>query len=133
MLEDLEKECWGLDVSLAKHILPRLLYFKNWVYSCSYPNEFEDEAEWNEILEELTWTFTYISNGYPSIAIQYIDDVVIVEDNKNLNNHFVQSNIVISYTNEELYLKGRVQDEINVARCQQGLKLFAEFYMNLWN
>lgn len=132
MLGHLEKECWGLDVNLAKHILPRLLYFKNWIYSCSYPNEVEDASEWNEILEELTWTFSYISNGYPSVAIQYIDDVEIIEK-KNLDNNFVNSDIVISYTNEELYLKGRQQDEINVARCQQGLKLFAEFYMNLWN
>lgn len=133
MLDKFEEECWSLDINLAKYILPRLLYFKNWIYSCSYPSEVKDASEWNEILEELTWTFSYISNGYPSVAIQHIDDVAIIENDKKLNDNLVGANIVISYSNEELYLKGREQDEINLARCQQGLKLFAEFYINLWN
>lgn len=132
-MDKFEEESWSLDVNLAKHILPRLLYLKNWTYLYSHPSELEDSYEWNEILEELVWTFTYISNEYPSIASNYIDDVEFISKEKENDNNFITSNIKITYTDEDLYNRGRVQDKINLARCQKGLKLFGEYYMSLWN
>lgn len=133
MFDKLEEESWSLDINLAKHILPRILYLKNCADLYSYPSEIEDMYEWNEILEELTWTFTYIVEGYPSIASNYVDDVYFLSEDKNPDTDFVMSSINITYTDEDLYNKGRLQDQINMNRCRKGLKLFGEFYMNLWN
>lgn len=133
MFDELEEESWSLDINLAKHILPKLLYLKNCADLYSYPPEVEDMYEWNEILEELTWTFTYIVEEYPSIASNYIDDVISLPKEEQLDTDFVMSSINITYTDEALYNKGRIQDYINMNRCRQGLRLFAEFYMNLWN
>lgn len=132
-MDKFEEESWSLDINLAKHILPRLLYLKNWTYLYSHPSELEDSYEWNEILEELVWTFTYISNEYPSIASNYIDDVEFISEEKEKDDNFITGNIKITYTDESLYNKGRIQDQINLARCQKGLRLFSEYYMSLWN
>lgn len=125
MIKQLEEECWALDITFAQYVLPRLLYFKNWTNLYSYPNEVEDYVEWNEILEELTWTFSYISRGYPLLAGQYIEDVNFIGSET--------TEIEILYTDKALYKKACNQDSINLARCNQGLKLFAKYYMSLWN
>lgn len=119
----IEKECWSLDKTFATFILPRLLYFKNWVTRMGVPMDFEnDEGGWEEVLDELTWTFTYIHNDYPSVAELFIEDVI-----------FEENTIEVVYTDPNLYEKGREQDKINMARCQRGLNLFAKYYRDLWD
>jgi hypothetical protein len=69
------RDTWGLDHALAKWILPRLKHLKKNKYGC--PSEFftgtleeqeSDEgfkkalAEWDEILDEIIWSFEFILN-----------------------------------------------------------------------
>lgn len=133
MIESLEKECWGLDTSLAELILPRLLYFKNWMDRYGTPMGLEED-EWEEILDELVWTFTFISQDYPSRALDYIENVDFgPEDNVDSEGNIVTKSITITYSDEEQYNIEKEIDKANIARAKAGLKLFAEYYMDLWD
>lgn len=134
MVEYLEKESWSLDIVMANTLLPKLLYFKNWCDRYSYPSDIEPD-EWEEILDSIIWSFTYISKGYPKISDLVIDDVDIIFSEKT-EQGFITSEIKLTYVEgktEEDYDVAREQDCINLARCQQGLNLFAQYYMSLWN
>lgn len=55
-------ECWNLDVTFAKFILPRLKYFKD--HNHGYPADLTEET-WNHYLSEMIIAFKYIDNeGY---------------------------------------------------------------------
>ncbi len=97
--KSLYKECWNLDHTLAKIILPKLLWFKNFYGLYSYPNDLEDSEEWEEILNDMIWSFSFIAHDH-------IFD--IAEEGRD----------------RYLYL---------LAKCQHGLNLFAEYYLDLWN
>lgn len=51
------KECWNLDYTLSKLILPRLIKFKEIV--CGYPGNLNSFQEWEEILDKMIWSFDY--------------------------------------------------------------------------
>lgn len=119
MIED----CWNLDHTFADFILPRLLYFRNWVCRMGVPMDFiNDEEAWEEVLDEMVWAFTYVHQDKPSVAERYIDDAV-----------FEEGDISLTFSDFDAYQKGRIQDEINLARCQNGLNLFAKYYLDLWD
>lgn len=123
MIPEFEQACWGLDIHFAYLILPKLLYFKNWSDRYGIPDELsEDKYEWEEILEELVWTFTFIYEGYPNPALKYVRDVEI--ENNTIN---------ITYEDDVKYNEAVDLHTRQLASCQQGLNLFAKYYMNLWN
>jgi hypothetical protein len=129
MIEQLEKECWSLDISLATVILPKLLYFKNWVDRYGVPSDFIDDVEgWNEVLDEMVWSFTYVSQDYPSRAMDYIEDV---EYNSYKDTKLGYINVI--YSNKDKYKEELEKDKINNARAQRGLALFAKYFTELWN
>ena len=124
MIEELEQECWSLDMSLAEHILPRLLYFKNWAYHHGIPSEFMIEEtwealedEWDEVISEMIWAFSYIVSGYTTEASNYIDFISI--------DPFMTVKL-------DGFDEARERDEARMKRCQHGLRLFARYYRELW-
>jgi hypothetical protein len=121
MIEQLERECWNLDNALAEHILPRLLYYKNWLNRWGIPSDLEED-EWNEILEELCWTFMYLSGNYESRVSYHIDGFEHVDGFGKLK-----------YLDKAAYLRECAKDKRNEARADNGLKLFAEYYRGLWD
>lgn len=134
MIEHLEEECWSLETVMADVLLPKLLYFKNWSNRYSYPSDLLPD-EWEEILDAIIWAFTYISKGYPKVSDLIIKDIDISCDEK-IRPGVVTSTIVLIYVEgktEEDYNLAREQDRKNIARCQQGLNLFAQYYMSIWN
>lgn len=128
MIEQLEQECWGLDFYIAKTLLPKLLYFKNWCYRYGCPSELEID-EWNEVLDEIVWAFTYVLNEYPSTTKFIIEDIGFGE---KTDSGFVKIEYKDGFTEED-YNQARLKDQANIARCQQGINLFAQYYMSLWN
>lgn len=134
MINQLEEECWNLDYHLAKSILPKLLYFKNWVDKYGCPTDLEMD-EWNEIVDEMIWAFTYVYNEYPRTTDFVVKDTNI-EFGERTQDGFISSVITLIYKEgftEEDYLRAQSKDESNVARCQQGLNLFSKYFMSLWN
>ena len=79
-----KSECWNLDITIAKFILPRLKYFRE--TTISYPQADMGLDGWHEILDKMIYSF----------------DEILKDDSTD-------------------------QDKI-----QEGLELFAKYYMNLW-
>lgn len=134
MTEKLQQECWSLDTSLAVHILPRLLYFKNWCDRYGLPSELESD-EWEEILDEMIWAFTYISQDYPKLTDLIIEDI-ITDRGDSTETGFISMNIELVYKNgytEEDYIRLLEKDISNMCRCQAGTFLFGKYFSALWN
>jgi len=53
------EELWGLDVTLAKYILPRLIKFKE-INTNSHPQELNNMKEWHDIIDKMIWSFQKI-------------------------------------------------------------------------
>ncbi len=53
-------ELGDLDISIAKHVLPRLKRFKQKTFAC--PGGLT-EQEWDHILDEMIWAMEYITGG----------------------------------------------------------------------
>ena len=79
-----KSECWNLDITIAKFILPRLKYFRE--TTISYPHTTIGLDGWHEILDKMIYSF----------------DEILKDDSTD-------------------------QDKI-----QEGLELFAKYYVNLW-
>lgn len=54
-----EEELWGLDVTLAKYILPRLIRFKD-INDMSYPHDFESHEQWRKTIDKMIYAFEYV-------------------------------------------------------------------------
>jgi len=55
-----DSELWSLDHSLAKLILPRLKYFRN--YAPGFPGCLSSEKEWEEILDKMIAAFEFAAS-----------------------------------------------------------------------
>jgi hypothetical protein len=55
-----DSETWSLRDPIAEFITPRLKRFKK--VSIAYPSDLETFEEWEEILEQMIWSFEYIQN-----------------------------------------------------------------------
>lgn len=88
------QELWGLDVHLAKLILPKLKAFRE-MHRISYPCNLKNNGgfeEWNNILDKMIFAFQYV-----------------VEEDKC-----------------KVYLS-------DYDKYEEGIKLFAEYFMDLWD
>ena len=66
------EECWNLDNSIAKFVLPRLLYYRKHYTSCHPVNL--TVAAWRRILDKMVWSFRIIAdadNDYYSCPKNY--------------------------------------------------------------
>lgn len=61
------EECWSLDETLAKLILPRLQKYIQ-INEHGYPHTLNNHEEWHEIIQKMIFAFDIIANRkYPSI------------------------------------------------------------------
>lgn len=54
-----DSELWGLDVTLAKYILPRLQRFKD-ININSRPLSFGSMEEWHKVIDKMEYSFDYV-------------------------------------------------------------------------
>lgn len=54
-----DEELWGLDVTLAKYILPRLEKFKK-VNVNSHPIDFKNIDEWHKVIDKMIYAFEFV-------------------------------------------------------------------------
>jgi len=139
-----DRECWNLGFELARIIHTKLSYFKKTKQS-GYPArlvsdygfglELEVKQEelciqkWQEILDEMIWTFDYIADEEkyivfpPELLIKYTNSKDLCKD----------------YNREKTPLEKQIWDqhvkkcEVLDARKQKGLELFAKYIENLWD
>lgn len=117
------KECWSLTHTFTDFILPRLKHFKKMKRN-AYPSDLTLE-QWEEILDELIWTFEYIQDDGMTI-----NSFPILIKNESLDAYFSREK-----TKEEKHLIYEWQNEYNKLeeRKDRGLGLFAKYYHHLWD
>lgn len=88
-----EEELWGLDITLAKYILPRLIKFKE-INIMGRPTDFDSQESWHKVIDKMIYSFQYVleqnSGAYSSLKAK-----------------------------EDKY--------------QEGMQLFAKYFMDLWD
>lgn len=96
LLKIREEEIWGLDLTLAKYILPRLIKFKD-VNDRSFPTDFENHEEWHKTIDKMIYSFEYVIKH-----------------------------------NYEVY-KDLEEEKKRHEKYKEGMQLFAEHFMDLWD
>jgi len=71
-----DSECWSLDWTLTNFILPRLKHFKK-INVHTHPPDITPER-WEEILDELIWTFEYMHDEESSIQLLCLDTKLVI-------------------------------------------------------
>ena len=114
------KETWSLDVNLAKYIIPRLKKFKE--LNNGYPGigEMDTPEKWDKTLDKMIQAFEYVID----LDEYWLDDPrydytdIMFSDNKELYEGVIENK--------------RTEDIRRLTAINEGLKLFAKYYMNLW-
>lgn len=114
------KETWSLDVNLAKYIIPRLKKFKE--LNNGYPSisEMDTPEKWDEALDKMIQAFEYVID----LDEYWLDDPrydytdIMFSDNKELYEGVIENK--------------RTEDIRRLTAINEGLQLFAKYYMNLW-
>lgn len=97
-------EIWSLRTNIALFLLPRLKYFKE--YNVSYPANLNSINEWIEILNKIILAFSSVLKDDSYIPEKYLDQY-----------------------NENITLARKKYNE----DIKEGLKLFSEYFFDLWS
>lgn len=65
-------ECWNLDITIAKFILPRLKNFQK--ITIGYPSKLKNEKKWNKILNKMIISFELILNDDENVKKYKIEN-----------------------------------------------------------
>lgn len=68
-----DEEVWGLNVTLAKYILPRLIKFKQ-VNTNSYPCEFKSAEEWDSVIDKMIFSFDWFLSCHSGCNYESIEE-----------------------------------------------------------
>ena len=111
------KETWNLDVTFARYIIPRLKKFKE--LSNGYPGdeEMDTPEKWDDALDKMIQAFEYV--------IDY--DSYWIGDPK-----YDYFSLSYEEGREETIENLRAEDIRRLAAINEGLQLFAKYYMSLW-
>lgn len=118
-----DEECWSLDSTFTKFILPRLKHFKN-MNRYGYHPDLTPE-QWEEVIDELIWTFEYMSgdekfNPFP----------LLWKENEDMKEYLTREKTVEEKSQMTEWSKKNEELE---QRKQKGLELFAKYYCHLWD
>ncbi len=104
------KETWSLDITFAKYIIPRLKKFKE--LNNGYPGI--------EALDKMIQAFEYVIDWdeYWLDDPRYDYTDIMFGDDKELYESIVENK--------------RMEDIRRLTAINEGLQLFAKYYMNLW-
>ena len=114
------KETWNLDITLAKHIIPRLKKFKELENGYPGRGEMDTPEKWDEALDKMIQAFEYVIDldEYWLNDPRYDYTDIMFGDDKELYESIVENK--------------RMEDIRRLVAINEGLQLFAKYYMNLW-
>jgi len=118
------RECWNLSDTFTNFILPRLKHYKK-MDRAGFPCELTKE-EWEAILDEIIWTFEYMKE--PDIY-NPIPEHWHYEPETLANYLAREKTPEEKQANKDYIAKANELDE----RMKKGMKLFADYYHNLFD
>ena len=110
------KETWSLDVTLAKYIIPRLKKFKELENGYPGRDEMDTPEKWDDALDKMIQAFEYV--------IDY--DSYWIGDQK-----YDYFSLSYEEGREKTIENLRAEDIRRLAAINEGLQLFAKYYMSL--
>jgi len=117
-----DSECWSLDYTFTRYMLPRLKHFRN-MKRYSYPSDVTPE-EWERILDEIIWAFDYMSNEEKYIIMPHFDSDIEKVFDMNRPKTLERE---IEWRNYFDKMKSLQHRKV------ESLKLFAKYYEALWD
>ena len=115
------RDCWSLDYSLSKWILPRLKHFrKNLI---GHPEELGSIEDWQKKIDEMIWGFEFISK-----QDDYINECFPFDYDFNFDTD-KDGYLICKDKRKPDYTK---YDE-KYKRYQNSMILFAKYLDHLWN
>lgn len=131
-----DQECWNLSNTFDEYILPRLKHFRKMkkisvpsLIVKSYPANKYDielaEKRWNEVLDEMIWTFEYIIDNEKFNPIP-MTNILFEKDNSFKNK---------KTSDEEQLIWDGYFERTNILneRKNKGLHLFFTHFESLWD
>jgi hypothetical protein len=117
-----DSECWSLDYTFTRYMLPRLKHFRN-MKRYSYPSDVTPE-EWERILDEIIWAFDYMANEEKYIIMPHFDSDIEKVFDMNRPKTLERE---IEWRNYFDKMKSLQHRKV------ESLKLFAKYYEALWD
>ena len=115
------KDIYNLDNTIARFILPRLKFFRKKICSCPYGFTLE---EWKDILDKMILAFELIlDKSEPNFG------ELKFNTKKTDNGHWKMVKDPDSTFDTEAYMKWHIDRQKTI---EEGLKLFAEYFQDLW-
>lgn len=128
-----DTECWNLDSTVARFILPRLIVFKENTIGYPGTDEVPTFEAWTEILDKMIFAFEHIVN-----EDKYDDErskKYGIDWCKSHNMTKQENGSYLMETNKEYEEKLKLfhEDRINENKLiEEGLALFGKHFMSLW-
>lgn len=116
------RESWDFVSFHANYCIPRLKALRKDLYS--HPHDLSLE-EWGEIIDKMIWSFENMENQPRPI---YSDDF----DHRYLRTELEDGSVSFVSMNKTGTIDFTPVDEHN-KRVQEGLDLFAKYYLSLWS
>ena len=128
-----DTECWNLDSTVAKFILPRLIVFRKNTNGYPGNSEIPTFEKWLEVLDKMIFAFDHIVNEekYDDERNEKYDI-----DWSKVNNYTKMENGSVMMEPKDEY-KERLEklhdDKANeIQKIDEGLTLFGKYFMQLW-
>lgn len=115
------EECWNIDYSIARYVLPRLKYYRAHMNGHPYDSKYED---WEKILDEIIWFMQDMIDDKEEEKIydKYFEPF---DNNKNMIEQ-------VCITDENRKKFADKVDKLN-ERKQKAAELFGKYFMSLWD
>ena len=115
------KDIYNLDNTIARFILPRLKFFRKKICSCPYGFTLE---EWKDILDKMILAFKLVLDTSEPNFGEFKSHIEKVSDNISKLVEDPDSTF-----DTEAYRKWHKDRQKTI---EEGLKLFAEYFQDLW-
>lgn len=119
-------DTWSGDHTLGRIILPFLKEFK--VSMNGYPNEFNNEEEWDTILDKMIWSFEQVVND--EWEWKFYEEFDNLNDDESLWVRDENGNLLYKKIRGKWDIEGH---DAYDAKIQEGLELFGKHFRNFWN
>jgi len=118
-----DRECWSLHETLTSFILPRLKHFKK-MKRYAHVSDLT-EMQWEDILDEIIWTFEYIKDEGETM-----NPFPIFRKDEPLDEYLKREK---TEEEKQLLRDWSARSKLLEQRREKGLNLFAKYYIHLWD
>jgi hypothetical protein len=125
-------DTWNVDGTIASIVAPLLKTFIN-EKDESYPGQFENYEQWEEVMKKMLWSFEQLNADWESQFYEVTKSKIsfnVIRDDKPGSGYQIFNRM--NFDGDITRWAPRASEE-HRKRIQDGLDLFAKHYFSLWN